>query len=58
MKPLYYLSNFWRTLEMPLIYCEVNLVLICPSTSVVTNSTGAGTFAITEVKLYVPFVTL
>ena len=25
--PLKYLSNFWRTLEMPLINCEVNLVL-------------------------------
>ena len=26
MVPLKYLSNFWRTLEMPLIYCEVNIV--------------------------------
>ena len=25
--PLKYLSNFWRTLEMSLINCEVNLVL-------------------------------
>ena len=25
--PLKYLSNFWRTLEMPLITCEVNLIL-------------------------------
>ena len=25
--PLKYLSNFWRTLEMPLFNCEVNLVL-------------------------------
>ena len=25
--PLKYLSNFWRTLEMPLIKCEVNLIL-------------------------------
>ena len=25
--PLKYLSNFWRTLEMPLINCEVNLEL-------------------------------
>ena len=24
---LKYLSNFWRTLEMPLINCEVNLIL-------------------------------
>ena len=26
--PLKYLSNFWRTLEMPLINCEVNLYLL------------------------------
>ena len=26
MVPLKYLSNFWRTLEMPLINCEVNLI--------------------------------
>ena len=25
--PLKYLSNLWRTLEMPLINCEVNLIL-------------------------------
>ena len=25
--PLKYVSNFWRTLEMPLINCEVNLIL-------------------------------
>ena len=27
MVPLKYLSIFWRTLEMPLINCEINLVL-------------------------------
>ena len=27
MVPSKYLSNFWRTLEMPLINCEVNLIL-------------------------------
>ena len=25
--PLEYLSNFWRTLKIPLINCEVNLIL-------------------------------
>ena len=25
--PLKYLSNFWRTLEIPLINCEINLML-------------------------------
>ena len=27
MVPLKYFSNFWRTLEMPLINCEINLIL-------------------------------
>ena len=27
MIPLKYLSNFWRTLEMPLINCEVDVIL-------------------------------
>ena len=58
MVPLKYLSNFWRTLEMPLINCEVNLILAWSSTCVITTSTGAGTFAITDTKFYVPVVTL
>ena len=58
MVPLKYLSNFWRTLEMPLINCEVNLILTGSSTCVIANSNGAGTFAITDTKLYVPVVTL
>ena len=55
---LKYLSNFWRTFEMPLVNCEVNLILTWSSTCVITNSTGAGTFAITDTRLYVPVVTL
>ena len=58
MVPLKYLSNFWRTLEMPLTNCEINLILTWSSTCVITNSTGAGTFAITDTRLYVPDVTL
>ena len=61
MVPLKYLSNFWRTLEMPLINCEVNLILTWSSTCVLI-ATGvpnqAATFAITDTKLYVPVVTL
>ena len=45
---LKYLSNFWRTLETPLINCEVNLIFTWSSTCVITESNGAGTFAITE----------
>ena len=58
MVPLKYLSNFWRTLEMPLINCEVDLIITWLSTCVITNSTGAGRFAITDTRLYVPIVTL
>ena len=58
MVPLKYLSNFWRALEMPLINCEVNRILIWSSPCIITNSTGAGTFAITDTKLYVTLVTL
>ena len=36
--PLKYLSNFWRTLEMPLINCEVNLILTWSKDCVITNS--------------------
>ena len=58
MVPVNYLRNFWKTLEMPLINCEVNLVLTWSSACVITNSTGAGRFAITDTKRYVPVVTL
>ena len=43
---------------MLLINCEVNLILTWSSTCVITNSNGAGAFAITDTKLYVPVVTL
>ena len=56
--PLKCLINFWRTLEMPLINCEVSLFLTWSSTCVITNSTGKGKFAITDTKLYLPVVTL
>ena len=56
--PLKSLSNFSRALEMPLINCEVNLILTWSKDCVITNSTGEGKFAITEAKLYVPVVTL
>ena len=56
--PLNYLSNFWRTLEIPLINCEINLILTWSANYVFNNSTGAGTFAITDAKPYVTIVTL
>ena len=56
--PLKYLSNFWRTLEMPLINCEVSLISTWSPSCVVTNSTVEGKFKITDTNFYVPVVTL
>ena len=61
MVPLKYLSNFWRTLEMSLINCEVDLILTWSANCIIvyTNVTNQGvTFEITETNLYVPVVTL
>ena len=61
MVPLKHLSNFWRTLEMPLINCEVNLILTWSSSCILIGTSipnQAATFAITDTKLYVPVVTL
>ena len=55
---LKYLSNFWRTLEMPLINCEVNLILTWSSNWVISSAAGETKFRITDTKLYVPVVTL
>ena len=62
--PLKYLSNFWRSLEVPLINCKVELSLKWIENCVLTtaaiganaNATGAdsATFKITDAKLYVP----
>ena len=43
---------------MPLINCEVNLILTWSKDCVITNSTGARNFPVTETKLYVLVVTL
>ena len=61
MIPIKYLRIFWRILEMPLIDCEVNVILtwfekcVIVSTDVADQNT---TFAITDTTLYVPVVTL
>ena len=51
MVPLKYLSNFWRTLEMPLINCEVNLILTWSADCVIIYTDVANqipTFTLTE----------
>ena len=35
--PLKYLSNFWRTLDIPLINCEINLILNLYENCVITS---------------------
>ena len=60
MIPLEYLSNFWRTLENPLINCEVNLILTWSENCVIvyTNIANQGAkLEIKDAKLYVPVIT-
>ena len=56
--PLKYLSNFWRSLEMPLINCKVELSLKWYENCILSSAGTAATFTITDTKLYVPVVTL
>ena len=61
MVPLKYLSSFWRTLEIPLINCEVDLILTWSTNCFVVSTNVANQNAmlsITETRLYVPIVTL
>ena len=55
--PLKYLSNFWRSLEMPLINCKIYFELNW-SKDCVMSTIAATTFKITNTKLYVPIFTL
>ena len=61
MVPLKYLSNFCRTLEMPLINCENSLQLKWSKNCILVADTAANQnpeFQITDTKLYVPGTTL
>ena len=51
------LSNFWRSLEMLLINCKVELSLNWYGKRLLTT-TDTATFKITDAKLYAPIVTL
>ena len=68
--PLKYLGNFWRSLDIPLINCEITLILSwykeCvlvgrafkgPPAAAINSPTDAK-FEIIDCKLYVPVVTL
>ena len=70
--PLKHLSNFWRSLNIPLINCEVELILTWSKNCVLADMTTRDaegdnpaivsplvlTFEITDTKLYVSVVTL
>ena len=43
---------------MPLINCEINLILSWSDKCILSNDTKAATFAITDTKPYGPVVTL
>ena len=56
--PLKYLDNFWRTLKMSLINCEVNLIVTWTQNWVISSVTRKTKFATTYTKPYVPAETL
>ena len=55
---LKYLSNFFRSLEMPLINCKIKLNLTRKKECVLSTGDGDAAFIINDTKLYVPLVTL
>ena len=56
--PLKHLSNFWRSLEMPLINCKVKLSVRWNENCILSTGGENPIFVITDAKLYVPVVTL
>ena len=55
--PLKYLSNFFRSLEMPLINCKIKLNLTWKNECVLSTGAGEAVFIINDTKLYLPVVT-
>ena len=56
--PLKYLSNFFRSPEMPLINCKIKLNLTWKKECVLSTDAANALFIINDTKLYVPVVTL
>ena len=56
--PLKYLSNFWRSLEIPLISCKVHLKCNWIEECILSSAGDSSNFKITDAKLHVPIVTL
>ena len=56
MVPLKYLSNFWRTIQMPLINYEINLMLTWSKNCFLVAGAVANQepkLTITDTKLYI-----
>ena len=56
--PLKYLSNFFRSLEMPLTNCKIKLNLTWKKECVLSADDGNAVFIINDTKMHVPVVTL
>ena len=56
--PLTYLSNFWRSIKIPLINCKVHLELNSIEDCILSSAGGSAKFEITDPKLHVRIVTL
>ena len=56
--PLKYLSNFFRSSEMRLINCKINLNLTWKKECALSTDDGNAVFIINDTKMYVPVVTL
>ena len=59
---LKYASNFFRSLELPLVNCKIDLELTWHKDCIISSADAAAgqvvSFMITDTKLYVPVVTL
>ena len=56
--PLKYLSNFFRSLQMPLINCKIKINLTWKKECVLSTDVGNSVFIVNDTKMYVPVVTL
>ena len=55
--PLKYLSNFWRSLEIPLVNCKIHLELNWIEDCILSSAGYAAKFKITDAESHVPIAT-
>ena len=56
--PLTYSSNFWRTIELHLINCEISIKATWSEKCIISSINDSTKFQVTNTKPYVPVVTL